>query len=118
MGGVSMNCMKCGREVESGQVFCPQCLELMAQHPVKPDVVIKLPQRKEVPAKKNSPRKKVRTAEEQVVQLKRRNFLLTTILCLLLAISLLFLSLCIDYIRQLDVQKLLGQNYSTVETVD
>lgn len=113
-----MNCMKCGREIESGQVFCSHCLELMAQHPVKPDAVIKLPQRREVPVRKNTPRKKLRTPEEQIVQLKRRNRLLTFILCLLLATSLLFLSLCVDYIRQLDVQKLLGQNYSTVETVD
>ena len=113
-----MNCMKCGREVESGQVFCSQCLELMAQYPVKPDVVVKLPQRREIPVKKNTPRKKTRTPEEQIVHLKRRNRLLTSILCLLLAASLIFLSLCVDYIRQLDVQKFLGQNYSTMETVD
>ena len=113
-----MNCMKCGREIDGDQVFCPKCLESMAQHPVKPDVVIKLPQRKETPVKKSVPRKKPRTPEEQIRMLTRRNRLLTAILCFLLATSLLFLSLCIDYVRQLDVQKLLGQNYSTVETMD
>ena len=113
-----MTCMKCGVEIPESQVFCDSCLSVMEQYPVKPDVVVKLPQRREIPVKKNTPRKKTRTPEEQIVRLKRRNRLLTSVLCLLLAASLLFLSLCIDYIRQLDVQKLLGQNYSTVETVD
>ena len=112
-----MNCMKCGREIKSDQVFCPKCLELMERTPVKSDVVIKLPQRSEIPQKKAAPRKKTRTAEEQVVLLKRKNRWLTAIICLLIAACLLILSLCIDYFRQLDVQKLLGQNYSTVETI-
>ena len=113
-----MNCMKCGREIEEGQVFCPKCLELMAAHPIKADIMIKLPQRKEPQQKKNPPRKKVRTPEEQLLRLKRKNRWLTAVLCLFLATSLLFLSLCIDYFRQLDMQKLLGQNYSTVKTIE
>ena len=113
-----MNCMKCGRDIEEGQVFCPKCLELMEQIPVKSDVVIKLPQRKETPAKKPAPRKKMRTPEEQITRLKRKNRWLTAVLCLFLVTSLLFLSLCIDYFRQLDVQKFLGQNYSTAEAAE
>ena len=113
-----MNCMKCGREVADGQVFCPKCLELMAQKPVKPDVVIKLPQRKQAPPKKAAPRKKARSTEEQLLRLKRKNRWMAAIICLLLVVCLFLLSLSIGYFRQLDVQKLLGQNYSTSETTN
>ena len=34
-----MNCLKCGREIEEGQVFCNDCLVQMAKYPVKPEVV-------------------------------------------------------------------------------
>ena len=112
-----MNCMKCGREVGEDQVFCPQCLALMEKHPVKPDVVIQLPQRKEVAPKKAQPRKKMLSAEEQISRLKRRGRWMFAGICLLLVVNTLLTLLCIDYFRQLDVQKLLGQNYSTVETV-
>ena len=61
MGGVSMNCMKCGREIREEQVFCPKCLELMEQHPIKTDIAVQIPRRPEAPAKKTQPRKKVRT---------------------------------------------------------
>ena len=113
-----MNCMKCGRDIRDDQAFCPKCLELMKKHPVKPDVAVQLPIRREIPQKKAPPRKKVRTPEEQILQLKKRNRWLMAIVSLLLAVSLLMLSLCISYFRQLDVLKLLGQNYSTAETVD
>ena len=113
-----MNCMKCGRETAEGQVFCSKCQELMAQHPVKPDVVIKLPQRQEISPRKPVPRKKSWNPEEQVLLLKRKNRWLTVIASLLLIFSLLLFSLCVDYFRQLDVQNLLGQNYSTVETAN
>ena len=113
-----MNCMKCGRELAEDQVFCPKCLELMEQHPVKPDVVVKLPSRRETPPKKNPSRKKVRTPEEQLEQLKRRNRWLTALTCLLLIASLVLAFLSVDIFRKLDMQRLLGQNYSTVETTD
>jgi len=113
-----MNCMKCGREIGEDQVFCSTCLELMAQHPVKPDVVVKLPLRQEIPQKKNQSRKKVRTPEEQILQLKRRNRWLAASVCILLITTALLAFLSVDFFRQLDVQRLLGKNYSTAETMD
>lgn len=111
-----MNCMKCGRQIEEGQAFCPQCLELMDACPVKSDIVIKLPSRPEVAVKKPQPRKKARTPEEQIGRLKKRNRWMTAIACLLLLLVILLSLLSIDVIRQLDVQRFLGQNYSTAET--
>ena len=113
-----MNCMKCGREFEGDQAFCPKCLELMAQRPVKSDIVIKLPNRRETAVKKAAPRKRIRTAEEQIRRLKRINTRLVIVLCLMTLVAGLLASLSIDFFRQLDVQRLLGQNYSTVETTN
>jgi len=113
-----MNCIKCGREISGDQVFCPKCLELMEQHPVKPDVVVQLPQRKEMPPKKVQSRKKALTPEEQLLRLKKKSRWQTAIICLLLVISMMLGLLSADVIRRLDVQKFLGQNYSTVETTN
>ena len=113
-----MNCMKCGREIAESQVFCESCLQLMNQCPVKPDMVIQLPNRAEDPAKRPTPRKKARTPEEQLLRLKRRNRWLIFVVCLLLAATLVLARLSVDYFHQLDVQKFLGQNYSTVESID
>ncbi len=112
-----MNCMKCGREVEESQVFCPSCLQLMDQCPVKPDVVIQLPNRMEEPVKRPVPRKKARTPEEQIARLKRSNRCLALLAALLLVSTVLLALLSIDFFRQLDMQRFLGQNYSTIETV-
>ena len=38
-----MNCMKCGREIALGQVFCKDCLADMAQYPIKPGTPVQLP---------------------------------------------------------------------------
>ena len=113
-----MNCMKCGREFEGDQAFCPKCLELMAQRPVKSDIVIKLPNRRDTATKKAAPRKRIRTADEQIRRLKRINTRLVIALCLMTLVAGLLASLSIDFFRQLDVQGLLGQNYSTMETTN
>ncbi len=113
-----MNCMKCGRELEGDQAFCPKCLEQMAQSPVRSDVVVKLPDRQEPAPKRNVPRKKVRTPEEQITRLKKRNRWLIGAVCLLLLLNGLLTYLSIDIFRQLDVQRFLGKNYSTVETIN
>ena len=40
-----MNCMKCGREIEEGQVFCIDCLKDMEKYPVRPGTAVHLPKR-------------------------------------------------------------------------
>lgn len=113
-----MNCIKCGREFDSDQAFCPHCLTQMEKSPVKPGIVINLPNRTDPALKKSAPRKRIRTADEQIQRLKRINTWLIVALCVtsLLAATLAMLS--IDVLKKLDVQRFLGQNYSTVETMD
>ena len=111
-----MNCMKCGREIEAGQVFCEACLEEMEQYPVRPGVAIQLPNRGGEAARKPAPRKRTPTPEEQVVQLKR--WVRGLAVCLVMAILSLILavvaaSLVID---DLELKQLIGRNYSTVVT--
>ena len=113
-----MNCMKCGREIDETQAFCAGCLEEMDKYPVKPDVVVKLPNRQLLAQKKASPHRRTRTPEEQIARLKKRNRRLTVALCLLILITGLLAFLSIDVIRQLDVQRFIGQNYSTAETME
>ena len=45
-----MPCMKCGRKLGVSKTFCDECLEKMAQTPVDPEAVVKLPSRPAAPA--------------------------------------------------------------------
>lgn len=109
-----MFCMKCGREVSAGQVFCEECLQDMAKHPVHPGTVVQLPKRTEVPAYRKHPRKRVISAEEQVRHLRRlvRGLVISLAVCIVL-IALLaypaFQHLMEDHFS-------IGQNYSVVTT--
>lgn len=113
-----MNCMKCGRETLSDQVFCPHCLEEMAKNPIRPDVIINLPSRPDASQKRAAPRKRVLTPEEQIRRLKKVNKFLIIGLFLTALLAGIFASISIDFFKQLDVQRFLGQNYSTVETIN
>ncbi len=113
-----MNCMKCGREIAENEVFCPKCLESMEQCPVKPDVVVQLPNRQDDQIKRITHRKKTRTPEEQIQRLRRKNRHLALIAALLLVACAFLTFLSIDFFKQLDVQRFLGQNYSTAETIE
>ena len=113
-----MNCIKCGREFDSDQAFCPHCLEQMAKNPVKPDVIINLPNRPDLSQKKQMPRKRVRTPEEQIRSLKKVNMYLIVGLCLMTLVIGMLALVSLDFFRQLDMQRVLGQNYSTVETIE
>ena len=86
-----MNCMKCGREIAEGHVFCSGCLEVAEKYPVKPGIAIQLPGRKTAPSAKKSytKRRQPPTAEEQLLKLKKRMRAMVIIwlitLCLLAA---------------------------------
>ncbi len=45
-----MGCLKCGRDLDEGQVFCRECLKFMENHPVQPGTAVLLPTRREAPA--------------------------------------------------------------------
>ena len=109
-----MNCMKCGREVKEGQVFCWDCLADMEKYPVKPGTVVQLPRHRSEPAvyKKVIPRKKVLTPEEQVKKLKRRiRRMAVGILILLAVIATLLYPMVAEIIEGSKPRP--GQNYSS-----
>ncbi len=113
-----MNCMKCGREIPAGQVFCDRCLEVMAQYPVKPDAAIHLPRKRtESTPKKNTNRKRQLSPEEQVLLLQKRcrRLLACLLICLLLlaAATAAFL----HFLPGDQVSLPVGRNY-TIETGD
>lgn len=112
-----MFCMKCGREIEEGQVFCVDCLRQMAKYPVKPGTAVLLPKRREsVAARRPVSRRKTLTPEEQIRKLRKG---LRVMVILWLVTFLLFaasLYPAISYILE-DDHFLPGQNYSLIESL-
>lgn len=109
-----MYCMRCGREIEEGQVFCPDCLLVMAKYPVKPGTAVILPKRREVSfVKRALPRRKTVTAEEQIRKLRKS---LRAMFVVWLITFLLFCAALYPAILHLveEVSFLPGQNYSLI----
>lgn len=114
-----MNCMKCGREISEEQAFCEICLTEMEQHPVKPGTVILLPSQIKTPPKKTNQKKKPAVPpEEQVPLLKKKVWRLRFLAMFLILIIGALAFVTSRVITELDIQRLLGQNYSTIETED
>lgn len=112
-----MKCMKCGVSIQSGQVFCQDCLTDMANHPVRQDAPLILPQREKQTAQKRS-RKRIRKPEEQISHLRKvvAALLMTVVvLCVALTISV-YLLLQSGTAEQSYQQP--GQNYGTSESVE
>ena len=65
-----MHCMRCGREVTLGQVFCKECQSDMAQHPVDPTTPVIIPPPAPVISNRRNTRKS-RKPEEQLSRLRR-----------------------------------------------
>lgn len=80
-----MNCMKCGREIPSGQVFCDGCLSVMEKYPIKPDTAVHLPHRREQVVAKKA--KRQLSPEEQIFHWRKKYRRLLA--CLLVALLLL-----------------------------
>ena len=67
-----MACLKCGKKTKDDQSFCPRCLEVMEQYPVKKDVHIQLPNRPEATVKKAPRKRRVLSYEEATVLWRKR----------------------------------------------
>ena len=111
-----MGCLKCGRDVQEGQIFCDLCLETMARFPVKSGTPVLLPKPREAgPPRKSSRLKLPPSPEEQVKRLRRRCRWFASIMTLLLALCIVLGLFCIRLTQ--DARKpLRGQNYSAMET--
>ena len=107
-----MNCMKCGRDVEEGQVFCDSCLESMGQ-PLKINTPVLIPTQ---PPRKVTFRRPVLNPEEEVKRLQKVNQNLILALSLSVMAALLF-GLAAFHNEVWDVMEELGRNYHVVETV-
>ncbi len=93
-----MGCLKCGKNAEDQQSFCPECLKAMEPYPVKSDVAIQLPKREVSPAPKKAARKRrVMTAEEQAAGLRKRARRLTALAALLLVLLAASLALLVYF---------------------
>ncbi len=114
-----MNCMKCGRKTGDNQAFCESCLAEMEQYPVKPSTVILLPPQPKQPPKKQPAKKKPAMLPEEQVPLLKKKLWRLRFFALFLMLLLAGLSYVTSrVITELDIQRLLGQNYSTIETQD
>ena len=60
--------MRCGKETEGKAVFCPECLEDMARHPVKPGTTVHIPVRHDEEIRRPVKKKPELTPEEQLRQ--------------------------------------------------
>ena len=109
-----MNCLKCGRETEDGQVFCKECLAIMEKYPVKPGTAVLLPKRTPAPTVKKVRWKPAPSLEEQVTKLRRQNHRLIAVICvvtLLLCVGGYFTA---RYLVDRRAPRP-GQNYSTAD---
>ena len=107
-----MNCMKCGRESLSDQVFCEDCLAEMKKYPISPNVPVILPKHEPRSAPKKQLRKKVISPEEQIVILKSRIRLLTILLIAFALLSALLVYPAVQYLQQDHFRP--GQNYTSI----
>ena len=112
-----LHCMKCGKEISEKQVFCDSCLEVMERFPVNPGTRILLPNRS-APAvsKKTASRKRELTAEERLARCRKAIQVLSITLAVAIIALCLSISLLVDNLISETPNRVIGQNYSTVDS--
>ena len=112
-----MSCMKCGKEVSEGQVFCQECLEEMEKYPVKPGTAVLLPNRPHQTVVHKRFHRKPRKSEDQISRLRKWNVALCVICCVVMVALILSLLLNLKLLGEQNIQALLGQqNISASQT--
>ena len=109
-----MNCMKCGREVGEGQVFCTDCLKDMEKYPVRPGTAVHLPKRPAYsPIRRAVPKRKSIPPEEMVKRQRKTIRRLSWALVLTSLLAALMAYPAFQHLRKND-DFLIGQNYSVI----
>lgn len=111
-----MNCLKCGREISDGSVFCDGCLEDMKKYPVKPGTPVQLPIHTPAPPpKKKSARGKFSGKPEEIARhLRSTNRWLTLALIAAVIAFALTAAMLLSTMNQLRDSTKIGQNYQVV----
>lgn len=108
-----MQCMKCGREIPAGQVFCEECLAEMEAYPVKPGTVVTLPPRTVQPSTRKSMfHRSPSSLEERVKRQGKTIRVLSWLLTLTTALGIAAGALVISLLHEETDTVLPGQNYS------
>lgn len=110
-------CVKCGRSAAADQAFCPDCLADAEKYPVKPGMVVLLPQRDQTAKAPSRRRYPAVSPEEQLQKLKQH--IITLWVALVLAASaagILGWIVMDDYLEEKAGSLLPGQNYSAETT--
>lgn len=115
MGGVAVNCMKCGRETKEDAVFCEECLEHMERYPVPDHTLVYVPSEKDrAAAKKHTTTHTVVSAEDQVKRFKREADWLRLMVILFALLSMFLGIVSMETLNELKLTGLIGKNYTSV----
>ena len=110
-----MNCLKCGKEVGSAQVFCDDCLQVMDNYPVEPGTPVHIPPREPVPQSRAPRRRSSGYADSMRALRKVIRWLCFTLAVLTLIICVL--SACLFHtLNKYSEEPTIGKNYTAVET--
>jgi hypothetical protein len=115
--GNGMNCMKCGREIALGQVFCKECLADMEQYPIKPGTPV--PQFDPAPAvavKRVAAPRKQKKPEELVIDLKKWIIGLSISLLVVILSFSIVTAILVGQLENAENKVPAGQNYSSLDT--
>lgn len=107
-----MQCMRCGKEIRENSVFCPDCLQVMAQNPVKPGTPVQLLQRPQQSQEKVIHTKEV-SAEESARKLRGLVRWLTGVIVLLSVLLCITAVFLLHSLQQQQPEGNLGRNYTT-----
>ena len=111
-----MNCLKCGKETKENQVFCPHCLDVMKDYPIKSDTPVHLPNRTpKPPSRRRKFRHRIMSTEEQLHH-SRKAVRSLLALVLLLTLVVVFLGTTLAHSLRNQERSNLGKNYTYEET--
>ena len=111
-----MGCLKCGRETQQAQVFCPVCQEAMQKYPVKPGTVIHLPQRDATPVEKPLPAEQwEERPSDQLPKLRRLTRWLTATIALLSILLCIATGMLVHTLNMNAAASTIGRNYTTAQ---
>lgn len=115
MGGVAMNCLKCGRDIAEDEVFCVDCRLEAQRYPIEPNTVVFLPSPKKQETARKSSRRRALSTEEQFKSYRRRLSLMTAALVVAIGVIVALSFPAVSYLTRDYYAK--GQNYTSMTTV-